>query len=579
MSFQPAVKIKDIIKDIDRNKLLLPSIQREFVWEHTSIELLFDSLMRGYPIGSLLFWDVTGENCTRHRFYKILTQFREKFKVHCENFNTLNHGDFKAVLDGQQRLTALYIGLKGSYAYKIKNLHWIDNEDSIPTRYLYLNLTESCPQDELTDIVNEDGRFFDFRFLKKNEVEDENIEWFKVSDIFNISDIKALFRHLGSESSDYKVDTLTRLFEIVHTEELINYYLEKDDDYEKALNIFIRMNSGGVKLDYSDLIMSTTIACWDKLDAKKVILELVDSIWNNYKFKIEKDIILRSYLMLYSENIKFRVTNFNDKNAKEFQTHWDEIRKCINETFKLISSFGYNDTNLTAKNAVLPIILYLYKTKKYKKFTTTKKYSEERQLIRKWLNTVLLHRIFGGQSESILKTIKVTIEKQLLISSDKFPAKQIGETLVGTRKSITVSDEFMDSLLKTKKNDRYSFLILSLLYPHLNIKVNNFHIDHLHPIDSFKPNNLNSAGIPNVVGNEDYYNKEIFDGIINLQLLIGDENQSKGKMKLTEWVKKNNPDLEKTFIDDLSLEFSDFSSFIEGRKVKLKKALKKAMTF
>ena len=62
MSYQTPISIKQAIDKIDFNHYLLPSIQREFVWGSGQIELLFDSLMRNYPIGSLLMWKVQGVN-------------------------------------------------------------------------------------------------------------------------------------------------------------------------------------------------------------------------------------------------------------------------------------------------------------------------------------------------------------------------------------------------------------------------------------------------------------------------------------------------------------------------------------
>jgi len=64
MAFYPPVTIASVIQKIEYQTLLLPAIQREFVWSHDEIEILFDSLMRDYPIGSLLLWKVNGEKQT-----------------------------------------------------------------------------------------------------------------------------------------------------------------------------------------------------------------------------------------------------------------------------------------------------------------------------------------------------------------------------------------------------------------------------------------------------------------------------------------------------------------------------------
>ena len=53
--------IKDVLVEIEDGKLFLPAIQRKFVWSEEQITKLFDSLMRGYPIGTFLFWQIDKE--------------------------------------------------------------------------------------------------------------------------------------------------------------------------------------------------------------------------------------------------------------------------------------------------------------------------------------------------------------------------------------------------------------------------------------------------------------------------------------------------------------------------------------
>ena len=198
MSYYPPISIKQAIDKIEYNQYLLPAIQREFVWGTDKIELLFDSLMRNYPIGSLLMWKAQGVNKTEHRYYSVLKNYREKYNIHCQEFNTVSAPDFEAVLDGQQRLTALYIGLKGSYAYKKKNYAWKDNEKSIPTRKLHLSLTKnSIDEDE-----NEDGRVYDFKFLTKDELDNSNNIWFEVGKILTINGTYELNKFLKMKEWD-----------------------------------------------------------------------------------------------------------------------------------------------------------------------------------------------------------------------------------------------------------------------------------------------------------------------------------------------------------------------------------------
>ncbi len=146
MSFQTPITIASALEKIDQNQYLLPAIQREFEWEHTRIEWLFDSIMRGYPISSFLFWDVKEDTAKNYKFYKFINSYREVYKTHNEEFSTNGIQSFQAILDGQQRLTSLYIGLKGSYAYKEYRKKWENTEVSIPTRQLYLNIDQEPNQ-------------------------------------------------------------------------------------------------------------------------------------------------------------------------------------------------------------------------------------------------------------------------------------------------------------------------------------------------------------------------------------------------------------------------------------------------
>ena len=78
MGFQTAITIKEAINNIHNNRYLLPAIQREFVWQPDQIERLFDSLMRGYPIGSFLFWRVDPDTAKNYNFYQFITNYDQR---------------------------------------------------------------------------------------------------------------------------------------------------------------------------------------------------------------------------------------------------------------------------------------------------------------------------------------------------------------------------------------------------------------------------------------------------------------------------------------------------------------------
>lgn len=581
MSFQTPITIAQAIDAIENNQYLLPAIQREFVWEHNKIEWLFDSIMRDYPISSFLFWRVEGDTKNKYKFYSFLKNYRQKFKTHNDEFNTNGSNDFMAILDGQQRLTSLYIGLKGSYAYKKPNVRWVDNELNLPTRHLYLNISKPLEEEE-------DGRIYEFKFLTQEEFTKNPQIWFKVGEILNLKDFFDFSEYLDENnlrSNKFSYKALSTLHQKIFNNQSINYFLEKEQDIDKALNIFIRINSGGEPLNFSDLIMSIAVANWTEKDARTEILKLVDEV-RDLGFFINKDLILKTFLMLHSSSIKFKVTNFSSDNAKDFETKWPAIRNSIYSTFELLKSFGFTDSTLTSKNAIIPIIYYLYHKNIYTDFSTRKAYENDRITIKKWLNLALIKRIFGGQADNILTLIRNVFTSDIKNSFidpniTEFPKNKIIQVLKGTTKDMTLDDEYLDNLLTLQKDDNLTFSILSLLYPNLDYKNNNFHKDHIHPANYFRNTDIFEKHNISKSDYEFYQDKSNWNSILNLQLLDANENMSKQDLSLKDWIEfettKQGMNIDTFCTNHLiinKLEFIDFKEFIELRKILLKDTLK-----
>lgn len=571
MSFQAPITISDAIEKIGSNHFLLPAIQREFIWSHSKIEWLFDSIMRNYPISSFLFWNVEESTAKGYRFYKFISEYRERYKTHNSEISTNGRSSFEAVLDGQQRLTSLYLGLKGSYGYSVKNLKWENTERKIPTRHLYLNISS-----ELKD--EEDGRIYEFKFIEKLETEEKEVykvndnDWFKVGAILNYRDEESFDNFVEEFENSFSRKAIRQLRRTILEKPIINYFLEKDQSLDKALNIFIRINSGGEPLNFSDLLMSIAVANWTKKDARKEIHNLVDSI-RDKGYSISKDLVLKSFLYLYSKDVKFRVTNFSKDNAKDFETEWEKIRDSILSTFDLLKTFGFTDFTLTSKNAVIPVIYYLYHKNIYKYFSTKSEYKEEREIIKKWLHIVLIKKLFGGTSDSVLSQIRKAFTDNVIKTKIKteittFPIDLIFSYI---RKDTSVGEEFIEEILFTQKDNKYAFSILSLLFPDLDYKNNNFHKDHLHPSSDFEK-----------LKEEDKENLgwRTYNSIYNLQMLDANENMSKNAMNLVDWVTKESNEnsrsqfLNSHLIPDIDLNLNNFNQFYEIRKAVLLEKMK-----
>jgi len=234
--------------------------------------------------------------------------------------------------------------------------------------------------------------------------------------------------------------------------------------------------------------------------------------------------------------------------------------------FDLVKSFGFSEASLTSKNALIPIIYYLYHKDVYSCFNTQTQFLDDRKIIKKWLHTVLIKRVFGAASDSVLSQIRKAfiINAPTCFISDTqmqtFPIDKINSEL---KRDLGFTNEFIDDILLTQKDDAYAFSILALLYPNLDYKNNNFHKDHLHPKNNF--DYLLNADKQN-------YKWESYNSILNLQLLDANENQSKKDKNLSTWVDSASTNigrstlLARQLIPNVSLELMDFGNFIEARK-------------
>ena len=188
------MSIMSLLNRVKSGEIVLPNIQREFVWPEDSIAKLMDSIVRGYPIGIILMWE-TYENIQYREFTSTFIEEADFNYNSNENSNKLLF-----VLDGQQRLQSLYIALYGKYHGKelyFELLSGEDTDDSSEIKYEF----EFADGKEANDWNDESIE--KFKDLKNDDPNTNHEKWYyyKVSELYDMSynEIEDLANELGEK--------------------------------------------------------------------------------------------------------------------------------------------------------------------------------------------------------------------------------------------------------------------------------------------------------------------------------------------------------------------------------------------
>jgi uncharacterized protein DUF262 len=567
--YQAPITVRTALDRIWKHDYVLPAIQREFVWKPEQIYRLFDSLMQGFPVGSFLFWKIEPETSRTFEFFDFCREYHQRDNPHCPPLGKVPDGPVTAVLDGQQRLTALNIGLRGSLAVKEANKWW-NNPKAFPVKRLHLDLLYEAKPDE-------EGAVYRFEFLSEERslapVEGEF--WFPVHRIFGMVEPSEPMEFLAEKklgNTPRAVRALHRLQQVVHNAHVINFYEEESQAIEKVLSIFIRTNSGGTVLSYSDLLLSIATAQWEERDARSAINTLVDSLNDTgMGFNFSKDFVLKAGLMLSDiASVGFKVENFDRQSMKKLEANWPRIADTLRLTVQLAANFGLSRDTINADSALLPIAYYLHKRNCGDTYLASKLEAEDRATIKYWLiRSLIKPGIWGSALDVLLTALREVIRKE---EPGRFPLEELEREMRGRGKSVTFTAEEIEDLADRKYGSRDLFGLLTLLFPFVDAR-NQFHIDHVFPRTAFYANKLKALGFS---AEQSARLGEIKECLPNLQLLQGPDNQSKSGQMPSEWISetyKTDEDrkdyISRHLLDGVMTDLKGFESFYEARRKRL----------
>ena len=548
-----SITIYEALENIKNGKYVMPAFQRQYVWSMEQIEKLWDSILLDYPIATFLFWHVDDDNVSWDTYFcNFLSEVTFDSRKQADSMNyelssiNVNLTD-TAVLDGQQRLTSLFLSLYGQAYIRQKHARKKIAGGAVVKLLIELNKNRLAVDEE-----EYNNKKFDIRFaerigkLSPTQFEVKNIldPQFR-EDSTREQAIEKAIVNVPPESKEYARGILNQLYRKIFVEKLIRYTKIKDMKQDDALEMFVRFNSGGKALKKHEITMSILEAYWPS--AKTEFGKVLEGPYAGFG----TDFIVRAALMLYGDVVK---SNINKQIAEDLKNHWQEFKKALRNLETVLKSMKIEVSRFANSwNVLLPIIYFIYYNPEYEK---------NLEGIRAYLVRAVLFTYFQSGTTSKLQQMKSSINSYNYEITVDMMENQISD--------LRVTDGKIDDILNAEKGSRVAGEVLYFLGLDWINKNYKYEQDHLHPDERF--NRTNPVSVPMEEWNKWRSNR---NRLPNLHLLEGRQNASKNDMRLVDYYNDMNDEQKAVFRkealipDGVSLELEHFGEFYEKRKALL----------
>lgn len=248
--------------------------------------------------------------------------------------------------------------------------------------------------------------------------------------------------------------------------------------------------------------------------------------------EVTRDLVLKACLVLCDQDVKYSVSNFTSQIIAQIEARWGDIKRAIENTFRLVNSFGISSETLTSLNAVLPIAYYLYRTPEFTFRGSTEFERVNAREIQRWLIQSLLVGALAGSSDRTIALARAAIREGLMTDRG-FPAERLFRALATNGRLSQIDERGVEQLLDLEYGKAKTFLALSLIYDGLDWTGSSYHIDHIVPQARAARRVLQGMNIPE-------HRIRVIAGQVNrlgnLQLLPATENIEKSDLPFDAWI-------------------------------------------
>lgn len=357
--------LNGVMAQIEAGKIVLPAMQRPFVWKDDRITKLIDSMLRGFPLGTALLW----KTATMQRFRRFQKDVQPDAGITAD-FDSDDSSERYLVLDGQQRLTSLFVAIAGTYDGK----------------KLFLDVLSGAKGEK-----DPGDTYWDCRFLTEKDAKDLNA-WPRPADEKSTAAERAVFVKFydltklaaakagviaTQKAAELGLDSAqtTRMTEsylqgatVLASKSSLQIHLIDEDSgepmpIEEILEVFVRVNSGGLVLQKSDLLMSLLDLKWN--DIQPELYRAVKEINAARPFNITRDDVLKSLLLAKGSETRFDRLVADRGRVETLAMDLPQLLPSVQEAWKSLTLLLMDECKITSErffrgghNSLLPFVLY-----------------------------------------------------------------------------------------------------------------------------------------------------------------------------------------------------------------------------
>lgn len=360
--------IGEILSKIERNEWVLPPFQRNFVWSNKQKLLDFaDSLYEGYPIGSIVIWK-PHEDEVKERALDTETGGKPRYAT-------------EYIMDGQQRLTTIS--------------RFFNGESFTFTKYPYT--------------LHYDFKNRKFRFVKESNTKKDCIRFDRIIEKDSDKVVEELSDNL-TESTEDLSSILGVISDIKKIKEREPPIEREEMTTQEAMELFIRVNTGGKQLKSSNLALGYISVKWE--DARDSFNEFKEELNGNFDFGFKFFMRCLWAVSMEQSITTRRVRNSEPSDVENIEKDWERTKEGIEHLVDFLKTELMLDSNkyLKAENTLIPIVVLFSE-----RFEET---NQKQQLLAKWLLLSYINQRFSGQSTSILDDdIETVLESEKPVES------------------------------------------------------------------------------------------------------------------------------------------------------------------